>query len=136
MFLSIYSSAGARLILFIVGDLMTSSDNPLDCQDEMLLVLPILLKYLFTGLNTKSSPSRKLLPLNSWNQIFVVFVSSFSTSKCLDLFKVTLTNFFQFSIKICVFALANFVIKFALANLALKTPAAKLLNSGVLIYLS
>ena len=47
------SSFGARLVLFIVGDLVTSSDNPLDFRDEMLLVLLIFLKYLFIGLNTK-----------------------------------------------------------------------------------
>ena len=41
MFLSIYSSFGARLLLFIVGDLITSADNPLDFHDEMLLVLLI-----------------------------------------------------------------------------------------------
>ena len=53
MFLLIYSDVGARLLLFIVGDLMTSSGNPLDFHDEMLLVLPIFLKYLFISLNTK-----------------------------------------------------------------------------------
>ena len=53
MFLPIYSSVGARLLLFIVGDLITSSDDPLDFHDEMLLVLLIFLKYLFIGLNTK-----------------------------------------------------------------------------------
>ena len=39
IFLSIYSSFGARLLLFIVGDLITSSDSPLDFHDEILLVL-------------------------------------------------------------------------------------------------
>ena len=53
IFLLIYSSFGARLLLFLVGDLMTSSENPLDFYDKMLLVLPIFLKYLFIGLNTK-----------------------------------------------------------------------------------
>ena len=39
IFLSIYSSFGARLLLFIVGDLITSTDSPLDFHDEILLVL-------------------------------------------------------------------------------------------------
>ena len=43
-----YPNVGARLLLFIVGDLMTSSDNPLDFLDEILLVLPIFSRYLFT----------------------------------------------------------------------------------------
>ena len=53
MFLSIYSSFGARLLLFIVGDLITASDNPLDFHDKILLLLEIFLKYLFVGLNTQ-----------------------------------------------------------------------------------
>ena len=36
-----YFSVGARLLLFIAGGLTTSSDNPLDFHDEILLVLPI-----------------------------------------------------------------------------------------------
>ena len=39
MFFSIYSSFEARLLLFIVEDLITSSENPLDFYDETLLVL-------------------------------------------------------------------------------------------------
>ena len=53
MFLSIYYNVGARLLLFIVGDFMTSSGSPSDFHDEMLLVLPIFLKCLFIGFNTK-----------------------------------------------------------------------------------
>ena len=59
------------------------------------------------------------------------FFNSFSTNKCFDLFDVIfllrLDNAKSKSI---------FVIKFACANLALKTLAAKVLNSGVVIYLS
>ena len=56
---------------------------------------------------------------------------SFSTTKWFDLFAV-----------IFLFRLDNlasksvFVIKFAFANLALKTSAAKVLNSGVVINLT
>ena len=53
MLFSIYCSFGGRLLLFIFGGLITSSDNPLDFHDEMLLVLLFFKKYLFIGLNTK-----------------------------------------------------------------------------------
>ena len=53
---------------------------------------------------------------------FLYFFSSVSTSKCLDLFKVTLSLiFFNLVLK------SVFAIKFALANFAVKTPTAKLL---------
>ena len=39
MFFSIYSSFEVRLLLFIVEDLITSSENSLDFYDETLLVL-------------------------------------------------------------------------------------------------
>ena len=48
----LYSSFGVRLLLFIVGGLITSSDNPLDFHDEMFLVFLIFLKHLFISLNT------------------------------------------------------------------------------------
>ena len=58
-------------------------------------------------------------------------INSFSASKCFDLFAVIfilrLDNLGSKSI---------FVIKFACANLVLKTLAANVLNSGVVIYLS
>ena len=44
MFFSIYSSFGARLLLFIVRGLFTSLDNLLDFHDEMLLVMLIFFK--------------------------------------------------------------------------------------------
>ena len=54
IFLLIYSSFGAKMLLFIVGDLITSSNNPLDFHDKILLVLAIFLKYLLNiGLNIK-----------------------------------------------------------------------------------
>ena len=40
-FFSKYSSFGGRLLLFIVGGLITSSDNLIDFHDEMILVLLI-----------------------------------------------------------------------------------------------
>ena len=43
MFFSIYSSFGARLVLFIVRGLIRSAENALDFHDEMLLVLLIFL---------------------------------------------------------------------------------------------
>ena len=61
---------------------------------------------------------------------FNVF-NSFSTSKCFDLFAV------MFLLRLDNLASKSvFVIKLACANLALKTSAAKVLNSGVVIYLS
>ena len=53
MIFSIYSSFGARLLLFIVGGFIISSDNPLDFYDEILLVVLIFLKYLLVDMNTK-----------------------------------------------------------------------------------
>ena len=62
------------------------------------------------------------------SKVFSLF-NSFSTSKFFDLFAVifllTLDNLASKS---------DFVIKLARANLALKTSAAKVLNSGVVIY--
>ena len=59
------------------------------------------------------------------------FFNSFSTSKCFVLFEVI------FLLRLGNLASKSvFVIKFACANLALKTLAAKVLNSGVVIYLS
>ena len=63
--------------------------------------------------------------------MFLIFFSSFSTSKCLDLFEVTLSlNFFNLVSK------SVFVMKFACANLALKFSVVSLLNSGVVIFFS
>ena len=59
------------------------------------------------------------------------FLNSFITSKCFDLFEVI------FLLRLDSLASKSvFVIKFTCANLALKTLAAKLLNSGIVIYLS
>ena len=64
-----------------------------------------------------------------WN-VFSFF-NSFTTSKSFNLFEVIfLLRFDSLESK------SVFVIKFACANLALKTLGAKLLNSGVVIYLS
>ena len=63
--------------------------------------------------------------------MFLILFSSFSTSKCLDLFEVTLSLIFFNLVSTSVF-----VIKFACANLALKFSFVSLLNSGVVIYLS
>ena len=60
-----------------------------------------------------------------------MFFNSFLTSKCFDLFEVI------FLLRLDSLASKSvFIIKFARANLALKTLAAKVLNSGVAIYLS
>ena len=62
--------------------------------------------------------------------MFLAF-NSFSTSKCFDLFDVV------FLLKLDTLASKSvFVIKFVCANLALNTSAAKVLNSGVVMYLS
>ena len=62
--------------------------------------------------------------------MFLVFFNSFSTSKCFVLFWVILllklVNLESKSV---------FVTRFTSANLLLKTSAAKVLNSGVVIYL-
>ena len=62
--------------------------------------------------------------------MFLAFFNSFSRGKCFDLFEVIfllrLDNLASKSV---------FIIKFACANLALKTSGAKVLNSGVAIYL-
>ena len=63
--------------------------------------------------------------------MFLAFFNSFSTSELFDLFEVI------FLLRLDSLASKSvFVIKFACANLALKTSAAKVLNSGVVIYLS
>ena len=68
----------------------------------------------------------KIARIKSFN-----FLNSFSTNKYFVLFAVIfllrLDNLVSKSV---------FVIKLASANLALKTSAAKVLNSGVVIYLS
>ena len=59
------------------------------------------------------------------------FDSSCNDLKCFDLFEVI------FLLRLDSLASKSvFVIKFASANLALKTSAAKVLNSGIVIYLS
>ena len=59
------------------------------------------------------------------------FFTSFSTSKCFDLFEVI------FLLRLDSLASKSvFVIKFACANLALKTLAAKVLDSDAVIFLS
>ena len=67
-------------------------------------------------------------PQNNLNQVFLIFFSSFSTTRCLVLFLVTrsLMPFNLGSVYKSVFA----------ANLALKLLAAIVLNSRVVIYLS
>ena len=63
--------------------------------------------------------------------MFLAFFNSFSTSKCFDLLDVI------FLLRLdSLVSKSVFFIKFASANLALKTSAAKVLNSGVVIYLS
>ena len=71
-------------------------------------------------------------PKNNLNQVFFYFFSSFPTSRCLVLFLATL-SLMPFNLK----SNSGFLIKsVCAANLALKTSAAKVLNSGVVIYLS
>ena len=66
----------------------------------------------------------------TWIKCFSFF-NSFLTSKCFVLFEgVFLLRLDSLASK------SVLVIKFACANLALKTLAAKVLNSGVVIYLS
>ena len=61
--------------------------------------------------------------------MFFSFLNSFSTSICFVLFAVI------FLLRINKLASKSvFVIKFACANRALKTSAANVLNSGVVIY--
>ena len=61
---------------------------------------------------------------------FSIF-SSFSTSRCFVLFETILL------LRLCsLLSKSVFVTKSACANLAIKTPAAKLLNSGVVMLLS
>ena len=63
---------------------------------------------------------------------FCSFFSSFSTSKCLVLFLVNL-SLISFNLE----SNSGFLIEsICAANLALKASAAKVLNSGVVIYLS
>ena len=63
---------------------------------------------------------------------FVLFFSSFSISRYLVLLSVTL-SLIPFNLK----SKSGFLIKsVCAANLALKTSAAEVLNSGVVIYLS
>ena len=77
------------------------------------------------------SSSKWLLPLKQIEWNVFSFFNSFSTSKCFVLFVVI------FLLRLDSLASKSvFVIKFACANLALKTSAAKVLNSGVVIYLS
>ena len=44
------SKFGLSLLLVVAGDLMTSSDNPLDFHEEILLfVSPVVFKYFISG---------------------------------------------------------------------------------------
>ena len=63
--------------------------------------------------------------------MFLAFLNLFSTSKCFDFFEVIFLLRLDSLVPNSVF-----VIKFACANHALKTLAAKVLNSVVVIYLS
>ena len=60
-----------------------------------------------------------------------MFFNSISTRMCFDLFEVIFLLRFDSSASKSVF-----VIKFACVNLALKTLATKVLNSGIVMYLS
>ena len=51
--LSCLHNAGERLLLYVVEGLLISSDNPLDFYNEIKSVLPVFLKYLYIGWNTK-----------------------------------------------------------------------------------
>ena len=63
--------------------------------------------------------------------MFLAFFNSFSTSELFDLFEVI------FLLRLDSLASKSvFVIRLACASLASKTLAAKILNSGVVIYLS
>ena len=68
----------------------------------------------------------------------VVFINSFSTRKCFDLFKVTFSFIFCLSSK-SVFctksAISLLIAKFTCFNLIVKFYAVNLINSGVVIYL-
>ena len=71
------------------------------------------------------------LPIQKLESKIFNFLHSFSRSKFFDLFAV------MFLLRLNNLASKSvFVIKFAHANVALKTGAAKVLNSGVVIYLS
>ena len=75
--------------------------------------------------------SKWLLSIKELESNVFIFFTSFSTGKCFDLFKVIfLLRFDSLASK------SVFVIKFDCPNLALKILAAKLLNSGVVTYLS
>ena len=66
--------------------------------------------------------SNKITPMKCFQ-----FFNSISGSACFVLFEVRLNNLTSKSASVTTFACAN---------LALKTSAAKVLNSGVVIYLS
>ena len=72
--------------------------------------------------------------------MFVVFLNSFSTSICFDLFEVTfLFKLVSLSSKSAFFnkvAISFLLAKFPCANIAAKCSTVNLLNSGVVIYLS
>ena len=62
---------------------------------------------------------------------FFYFLNSFLTSNCFPLFQLIVL------LRLCsLVSKSVFVTKFPSANLKVKVPAAKLLNSGVLMYLS
>ena len=62
MFFSIYSSFGARLLLFIVGGLITSSDNPLDFHDEICFYY----YYFFKNICSLAGILNNFLQENLW----------------------------------------------------------------------
>ena len=63
--------------------------------------------------------------------MILVFLNSFSTSRCFVLFELIFLLIF------CILVSKSaFVTESVYTNLAVKTPAAKLLNSGVVMYLS
>ena len=70
---------------------------------------------------------KNFYPKYNLNQVFLIFFSLFSTSKCLVLFLVTL-SLMPFNLK----SNSGFFIKsVCAANFALKTSAAKVLNARV-----
>ena len=71
-------------------------------------------------------------PKNNLNHMFLIFFSSFFTSRCLVLFLVT-QSLMPFNLK----SNSGFLVKSVCAtNLALKALTATVLNSGVVTYLS
>ena len=140
----------AKLLTDLVIFSILSSEIPLDFHDS-IRVLPLkYLTYFLTGINTKSfwnipkekyfAPLRILdlfiKSLSDVNSFVDIALNFFDSSLNSFLFDVTPFSLLSKSVSFTKLAISLLLAKFAHFNLKSKIYATKLLNSGLVIYLS